>query len=75
VQREPRTSGVEREERIRETPSFYQEKLLRLAELIQSGGVAGGPMLPPAGDETQKGTRAGGAGGGDDMATPEGAST
>ncbi len=23
-----------------------------LAELIQSGGVAGGPALPPAGDET-----------------------
>jgi Virulence factor len=24
----------------------------RLAELIQSGGVQGGPALPPAGDET-----------------------
>ncbi len=24
----------------------------RLAELIQSGGVAGGPVLPPAGTET-----------------------
>jgi hypothetical protein len=24
----------------------------RLAELIQSGGVAGGPALPPASDET-----------------------
>jgi hypothetical protein len=26
----------------------------RLAELIQSGGVAGGPALPPAHDETQR---------------------
>jgi hypothetical protein len=29
----------------------------RLAELIQSGGVAGGPPLPPAHDETAKGAR------------------
>jgi Virulence factor len=29
----------------------------RLAELIQSGGVAGGPALPPAHDETPKGAR------------------
>jgi hypothetical protein len=29
----------------------------RLAELIQSGGVAGGPALPPAHDETQTGSR------------------
>jgi cvfA/B/C family virulence factor len=27
----------------------------RLAELIQSGGVAGGPVFPPAHDETQRG--------------------
>jgi hypothetical protein len=59
----------------------------RLAELIQSGGVAGGPALPPAGDETQRGTaKAGSASGAgadaaastasdDDLATPEGAST
>jgi hypothetical protein len=31
----------------------------RLAELIQSGGVAGGPALPPAHDETPKGARDG----------------
>jgi Virulence factor len=31
----------------------------RLAELIQSGGVAGGPALPPAHDETPKGARNG----------------
>jgi hypothetical protein len=31
----------------------------RLAELIQSGGVAGGPPLAPAHDETPKGARAG----------------
>jgi hypothetical protein len=31
----------------------------RLAELIQSGGVAGGEALPPAHDETPKGARAG----------------
>jgi hypothetical protein len=43
----------------------------RLAELIQSGGVAGGPALAPAHDETLKGTQNGGgssaasAGGGD----------
>jgi hypothetical protein len=59
----------------------------RLAELIQSGGVAGGPALSPAHDETPQGARNGGAtanggaaasGGtaaGDDLATPEGAST
>ena len=29
----------------------------RLAELIQSGGVAGGPALPPAHDETPTGSR------------------
>jgi hypothetical protein len=32
----------------------------RLAELIQSGGVAGGPVFPPAHDETQRGVRDGG---------------
>jgi len=31
----------------------------RLAELIQSGGVDGGPALPPAHDETAKGARDG----------------
>jgi len=31
----------------------------RLAELIQSGGVAGGSALPPAHDETPKGARDG----------------
>ena len=30
----------------------------RLAELIQAGGVAGGPVLPPASDETQRSSRA-----------------
>jgi hypothetical protein len=29
----------------------------RLAELIQTGGVAGGPIFPPAHDETQRGAR------------------
>ncbi|MDQ3126868.1 MAG: virulence factor [Chloroflexota bacterium] len=29
----------------------------RLAELIQTGGVAGGPIFPPAHDETQRGPR------------------
>jgi hypothetical protein len=54
---------------------------LRLAELIQSGGVAGGPALSPAHDETPQGARNGGsatsgtAAAGDDLATPEGAST
>jgi hypothetical protein len=50
----------------------------RLAELIQSGGVAGGPAFPPAHDETQKRTGNGGAAAStsdDDLATPEGAST
>ena len=54
----------------------------RLAELIQSGGIADGPALPPASDETQKGTGNGDAAAGkvastgsDDLATPEGAST
>ena len=50
----------------------------RLAELIQSGGIAGGPALPPASDETQKGTANGNAApssGSGDLATPEGAST
>jgi Virulence factor len=57
----------------------------RLAELIQSGGVAGGPAFAPAHDETQKGTGNGGVGADndtpasspseDDLATPEGAST
>ena len=31
----------------------------RLAELIQSGGVSGGPIFPPAHDETQRGGRNG----------------
>jgi hypothetical protein len=39
----------------------------RLAELIQSGGIAGGPALPPAHDETQRG-----AGEPDAAATSEG---
>lgn len=38
----------------------------RLAELIQSGGVAGGPALPPAHDETPKGAQDA------DRATPAG---
>ena len=29
----------------------------RLAELIQSGGVSGGPIFPPAHDETQRGAK------------------
>jgi hypothetical protein len=29
----------------------------RLSELIQTGGVAGGPIFPPAHDETQRGAR------------------
>jgi len=29
----------------------------RLAELIQTGGVAGGPIFAPAHDETQRGSR------------------
>jgi Virulence factor len=32
----------------------------RLAELIQSGGVAGGPPMPPAHDETPRGAQNGG---------------
>ena len=36
----------------------------RLAELIVSGGVAGGPAFPPAGDETQRSRAA-------DPTTPE----
>jgi hypothetical protein len=49
----------------------------RLAELIQSGGVAGGAVLPPAHDETARGARDGNNGGASDAdpATPEGAST
>jgi len=47
----------------------------RLAELIQSGGVAGGPALSPAHDETQKGTGNGGPVASEDRTTPEGAST
>jgi hypothetical protein len=31
----------------------------RLAELIQSGGIAGGPALPPAHDETPRGAQNG----------------
>jgi Virulence factor len=34
----------------------------RLAELIQSGGVAGGPIFPPANDETQRPRSGGGPG-------------
>ena len=34
----------------------------RLAELIQSGGIAGGPALPPAHDETPRGAQNGAAG-------------
>ena len=33
----------------------------RLAELIQSGGGAGGPVFPPAHDETQRGAKTEGA--------------
>jgi hypothetical protein len=49
----------------------------RLAELIQSGGVANGPALAPAHDETPQGARNGAVatGSDDDLATPEGAST
>jgi hypothetical protein len=36
----------------------------RLAELIQSGGVAGGPALAPAHDETARGARDSGTGSG-----------
>ena len=44
----------------------------RLAELIQAGGVAGGPALPPAHDETPKGARDGGvASAADGPAAPE----
>jgi hypothetical protein len=44
----------------------------RLAELIQSGGLAGGPALPPAHDETPKGARDGQpAASGDGGATAE----
>jgi len=39
----------------------------RLAALIQSGGVEGGPALPPAHDETPKGAR---DGAGDPSADP-----
>ncbi|HEY3163043.1 MAG TPA: virulence factor [Candidatus Limnocylindrales bacterium] len=50
----------------------------RLAELIQSGGVAGGPALPPAHDETAKGAQNGAsgaaAGSGAAGSGPEGAS-
>jgi hypothetical protein len=35
----------------------------RLAELIQSGGVAGGPVFPPAHDETQRGPTGDGSAG------------
>jgi hypothetical protein len=45
----------------------------RLAELIQSGGVAGGPALPPASDETARGARDGAdAAAGDPAATADG---
>jgi hypothetical protein len=60
----------------------------RLAELIQSGGIAGGPALRPAHDETPSGARrnrgavadgltdaASPTASDDDLATPEGAST
>jgi hypothetical protein len=54
----------------------------RLAELIQSGGIANGPALAPAHDETpgarngKKTTAAAASSGPDDeTATPEGAST
>ena len=33
-----------------------------VAELIQSGGVSGGPVFPPAHDETQRGTKSDGSG-------------
>jgi hypothetical protein len=41
----------------------------RLAELIQSGGVAGGPARPPAHDETPKGARDGDGSAGDGSAS------
>ena len=49
----------------------------RLAELIQTGGVAGGAVLPPAHDETARGARDGNRGGASDAdpATPKGAAT
>ena len=55
----------------------------RLAELIQSGGIANGPALAPAHDETPGARNAGAAakaaaaasGSDDETATPEGAST
>jgi hypothetical protein len=49
----------------------------RLAELIQSGGVAGGPVLSPAHDETARGARDGNGGSASDadLTTPESAST
>ncbi len=42
----------------------------RLAALIQSGGVEGGPALPPAHDETPKGARDGAGDPGVSAATP-----
>ena len=42
----------------------------RLAELIQSGGVEGGPALAPAHDETPKRVNSGDAGEAGDTATP-----
>jgi hypothetical protein len=49
----------------------------RLAELIQTGGVAGGAVLPPAHDEAARGARDGNGGSASDadLAAPEGAST
>jgi len=45
----------------------------RLAELIQSGGVAGGPALSPAHDETPRGARDGAAATGTSVGTGTGA--
>jgi len=42
----------------------------RLAALIQSGGVEGGPALPPAHDETPKGARDGAGDASAGAATP-----
>jgi hypothetical protein len=42
----------------------------RLAALIQSGGVEGGPALPPAHDETPKGARDGAGDPSADAAAP-----
>jgi cvfA/B/C family virulence factor len=60
--------GAEVDAEVERLESTYDKH--RLAELIQSGGVAGGPPLPPAHDERARGAQNGAPGRGVEAAEP-----